>query len=423
MGKPRQWIAMSVLLVLALWLALAAPSALAQDSGPTPTPTDTPTPTATAIPYTPTPTATLPALPEGGGRVAVPVLVVRSGPSEERNAVGGLEYGTEIYPIARNTSGAWVAIQWEGLLEDSPGWVLESLVAWHPGFDVMILPVFTGFEDGIVGDTGATETPAPTLTPLPTDPPVPTDAPTATLQVTGTAVATVEPTATEQAAAVPAAEASVTPDPTQAVTKPPVGADAQPLNSQALAIVGGGIALLLLTIYGFAFVTGRKEVNRYADGFELESCPVCQSGTLTLDQTVSRPMGIPRVLQRSMRCDTCRSVMRSVRPGVWRYAIDPVASPELAETQKNPLVKDANLIDFARMAAQYDTYPDQADLVMAAEYQSPDEIVAEMEARYLEARAREAEEEAAAPAPDAAAAQQAAQDESASEDAEEEPDA
>lgn len=411
MGKPRQ-LAISVLLILALWLVSAASPALAQDNGPTPTPTDTPTPTATAIPFTPTPTATLPALPEGGGRVAVPVLVVRSGPSEERNAVGGLEYGTEIYPVARNTSGAWIAIEWEGLLEDSPGWVLENLVAWHPGFDVMNLPVFTGFENGIVGDTGATETPAPTLTPLPTDLPAPTDVPTATLEVTNTAAPTVE-----QAAAVPVVEASATPVPGEnTVPSEPPATD--PLEPQTIAVVGGGIALLLV-IYGFAFAAGRKELNRYADGFEFETCPVCQDGKLTLDETISRPMGVPRVVQRSVRCDTCRSVMRSVRPGVWRYAIDPVANPELAEAQNNPMVTDDNLIDFAHMAARYEAYPDQADLIMDAEYQSPDEIVAEMEARYLEARAREAEEEAAAEA----AAQQAEQDKASSEDAEEEPEA
>ena len=66
---------------------------------------------------------------------------------------------------------------------------------------------------------------------------------------------------------------------------------------------------------------GTIAADRYSDGFVIETCPVCQRGTLTVEQRVNRVLGIPRV-KRTVRCDECRSVLREVSPQNWRYAID-----------------------------------------------------------------------------------------------------
>ena len=66
-------------------------------------------------------------------------------------------------------------------------------------------------------------------------------------------------------------------------------------------------------------------------------------------------MGIPQ-MRRLVRCDNCRSVLREVRSGVWRYTIDPFVNEKLAEEHNSQLFSDADLLVFAEQAGQYEPY-------------------------------------------------------------------
>jgi hypothetical protein len=87
---------------------------------------------------------------------------------------------------------------------------------------------------------------------------------------------------------------------------------------------------------------GMRQVRRYAKGFPIDTCPACQEGRLHLEEFVQRSMGIPSV-RRSVRCDMCRSVMREVRPGKWRYTVDPYVNPEMASRYDTRWLTQADL--------------------------------------------------------------------------------
>lgn len=87
-------------------------------------------------------------------------------------------------------------------------------------------------------------------------------------------------------------------------------------------------------------------LDRYAGGFVLYHCPACQEGILSIEERVDRLLGIPRV-KRTVRCDTCRSVLREVGNRRWRYAIDPAVNPDLYEALNNQVVHEQELIDLS----------------------------------------------------------------------------
>lgn len=94
---------------------------------------------------------------------------------------------------------------------------------------------------------------------------------------------------------------------------------------------------------------GMREVRRYAKGFLFDTCPACHEGHLHLDEIVQRSMGIPSV-RRSVRCDTCRSVLREVRPGRWRYTVDPYVNPDMASRYDTRWLSRADLESLAQGA-------------------------------------------------------------------------
>ncbi len=147
---------------------------------------------------------------------------------------------------------------------------------------------------------------------------------------------------------------------------------------------GGGAAFILAAgIYIWQRSAGRRELARYAGGFLLDACPTCQRGELHLDEQVKRPLGVLRV-QRTVRCDTCRSVLRQVRPGVWRYTIDPLANPDLAERFSPRVFADAGLPAFAAQARSFEPLPESESLVPASShFQSAAEHLATLEANVL----------------------------------------
>lgn len=98
--------------------------------------------------------------------------------------------------------------------------------------------------------------------------------------------------------------------------------------------------------YIVTYVVRAGALNRYADGFVLEQCPVCEVGFLALEERVFRMLGIPRV-RRTVRCDNCNSVLREVAPRRWRYAVDRVANPELYTVINNRMLREDQLVTLA----------------------------------------------------------------------------
>lgn len=337
MGK---WFLWRAWIVAALAL-LAVPNALTAWPGGAPLRQDQPTPT-------PEPTAVR-------AEVAARVLVVRAGASSEWVAIGGLNEGETITPLGLSPDGDWVMIKWEG----RQGWVSADYVEWGAGVDPAALPT-------VLPPTPAPRT--PTLPPTQTASPsasatpaalTPTPSRTPTLTLTRTPIR--PPSATPSPESVPSA--TLTPTLGQAAMLPPAptptGTAAGPRAAPSriafppTLIGGAGVGMVLVAVlYGWRLGRGRRELRRYAGGFVLESCPVCRRGHLRLEEQVRRPLGVPYV-RRTVRCDACRSVMRQIRPGVWRYTIDPYANPELAETRNAHVLTDEALVKLARRAETY----------------------------------------------------------------------
>jgi hypothetical protein len=149
-------------------------------------------------------------------------------------------------------------------------------------------------------------------------------------------------------------------------------------TGQILPILGGGLLIIVLGVYGSRLLTARRKVRRYTGGFPLTECPVCQTGSLHLEEHITRVFGIPQV-RRSVRCDVCRSLLREVEPGAWRYMIDPLVNPRLAEEQDQPLLHDDELLSFAARARSYT--PDVPTPIPSETELDDAQIVAEIEAR------------------------------------------
>jgi hypothetical protein len=86
-------------------------------------------------------------------------------------------------------------------------------------------------------------------------------------------------------------------------------------------LVGGALLLVVIGYVGF-YWRGLTEAERYTDGFVIERCPVCGEGQLSVEARQGRVLGIPRP-RYTVRCDTCRSVLREAGDHRWRYTVDP----------------------------------------------------------------------------------------------------
>ena len=106
-------------------------------------------------------------------------------------------------------------------------------------------------------------------------------------------------------------------------------------------LLGGAVALLVL-IYAGVYVAQAANLARYQEGFLLTVCPICARGELSVEDRRYRMLGIPRV-RRVVRCDECRSVLRQVGPGRWRYAVDAVANPHAYDALNNRVVNERDL--------------------------------------------------------------------------------
>jgi len=110
-------------------------------------------------------------------------------------------------------------------------------------------------------------------------------------------------------------------------------------------LAGGAVAVLLLSYLG-AYVIQAANLARYREGFVLAQCPVCERGELTVEDRRYRTLGLPRV-RRVVRCDECRSVLRQVGRGRWRYAVDAAENPDLFDVYNGQVVSEHDLLTMA----------------------------------------------------------------------------
>ena len=162
------------------------------------------------------------------------------------------------------------------------------------------------------------------------------------------------------------------------------------------AWIAGGGALLALILYLWRGASARRELRRYSDGFVLDTCPVCGIGELHIDRHVDYQLGVPSV-RRIVRCDHCNSIVRQIRPGRWRYAVDPHANPQLAADHDDTrLMTDADLQDFAVHARRYSpdvVTVDPAQAELSPEFEWVVEHLEALEADVIAAREQELIEE------------------------------
>lgn len=401
--RPRWGILLMVpLLIFTSQAVVAAPSL--QDDEPGSPATVTPTDVVAGPTYTPTTTLQPP--PSGGGRVSADTLAVLSFPDSDAGLIGTLRYDDVIFPIGRTASANWIAIDW-GRIDNQPGWVAAHFIIWADDVAPDELPVLQSpylitpapgstlfaLTATVPVETPVVETPLVEASTTP-EPPTPSPTATALILPTDTGEPTLEPTATatEEAAAPVVEEAppTLTPQPEPTVPAPTPDQGVQIDFSQLGLYIAFTVAALILLFYLWRLLSSRRELRRYMDGFELSGCPVCQSGDLALEEARTSLLGVVQV-RRLVRCDNCRSVIREVNSGLWRYNIDPLVNPEMAAEYNGQEFAYSELVAFAKQASLY--APD-ADMLNEpdADFQSADEIVAEMEARYL----TELEEEAAA---------------------------
>jgi hypothetical protein len=109
--------------------------------------------------------------------------------------------------------------------------------------------------------------------------------------------------------------------------------------------LGGGV-FALASLYILLYALNNAALDRYAIGFVVHTCPVCGHGSLEVEERPYRSVGIPRV-RRTVRCDSCRSVLREVGRKRWRYAVDPLANPALYETYNGKTLSEAELQSLA----------------------------------------------------------------------------
>lgn len=401
-------IAAICILALFLWQPVHdVPAASAQFR----TPTFTPTPT--RVGPSPTPTATLLPPPANSGRVAVDELAIRSGPGEEFPVIGGLVFGDIVMPAAIDVGGVWVAIE---MPSGQIGWVSSNLLEWDPALDFNRLPLLepTPIPDGFFL-TGTPDSNGPTLTPTATITSVPSATPIPEVEDEVPEAEAIEETAETVTPAVAAILPSATPSEQTPQTEAPSPeqGSAATIDSRIVTYAGLGIGAVALAVFSALYsqrrTQGRKELTRYVNGFPIENCPICRVGSLQLDEKVSDALGIPNIA-RAVRCNNCRSMLRELEPGVWRYTIDPYVNPQMAYKYNTQRFTDADLLMLVQEAQQYEPVLEQAvegDSDRAKEAEDIVDLLPEIEPLISEIEKAQEEElqrllaEEADPAPEA----------------------
>lgn len=215
---------------------------------------------------------------------------------------------------------------------------------------VAIVPSVTPLPTNTLAPT-ATETSTSTLTAtqLPTISSTPTPSLTNTLTSTPSSTSTNTltntpriPSATPTVGIIPTTASVATSGPTEqdVQSTPPEGG-----NVSIEAVVAGVVLLLILTYMGL-FWRGLIATGRYAKGFVIRRCPVCERGYLGVETRQERFLGIPRP-RRTVQCSECRSVLRETGNRRWRYAVDPIENADMYRYFNGQEVEEQTLIDLA----------------------------------------------------------------------------
>jgi hypothetical protein len=149
-----------------------------------------------------------------------------------------------------------------------------------------------------------------------------------------------------------AAAAIVQPEPSLTPTLIPSEPTAPPEGGGRLpteALVGGGVLLLVLG-YILVYWRGAAALDRYANGFVIEQCPVCGRGTLEVEVRNDRMLGIPRP-RWTVRCSECRSVLRQAGPRRWRYAVDRAENVTLYDRWNGIVIDEEQLKELPQQAS------------------------------------------------------------------------
>lgn len=220
-----------------------------------------------------------------------------------------------------------------------------------PTYTSTITPSLTNTSTPTMTNTStSTAVPTDTLTPTPTltNTVQPTATPTHTLTFTVvptvTSTLTVEPTTivpsptttptievTEEITAI-AAAVEVEPSPTRLteidIVEVPPQSDGDSGERFPIEAIIGIIVFAIILLYIALYWNGLASADRYASGFVIEDCPVCNNGNLHVESRQERVFGIP-VVRHTVRCDNCRSVLRETGNRRWRYAVDRIENPNL----------------------------------------------------------------------------------------------
>ncbi|MGB1288699.1 MAG: SH3 domain-containing protein [Aggregatilineales bacterium] len=211
-------------------------------------------------------------------------------------------------------------------------------------------------------DEPATQTPQPTTevpaTATSTDSPA-----TATESSTAEAVAAINETSepdeiatesTPENTPVPTIENTVPPEETSevpAISAVNLNTDTEnPESDNALLpVIGGGISaiVILILLYAGLYARGAASAARYEDGFIIEHCPVCGTGTLYMEGRIDSLFGIPQP-RRTVRCNVCRSVLREKGSQQWTYAVDRIENPIIYRDYNGRTINDTKLKDLRK---------------------------------------------------------------------------
>jgi len=193
----------------------------------------------------------------------------------------------------------------------------------------------------------ATPEPSPTTTAAPTD--IPTVAPTKIVTETGIATVSPEPSATvtgtsEGGTQIAAVITVTSIPPTTVLIDPTPTAPTSDEQGGGLAAeaIAAGVILLAIVAYLIAYLRGIGGAKRYANGFIIETCPICHEGHLTVESRTERNLGIPST-RHLVKCDNCRSLLREMGGGRWRYAVDRTVNPVLYDRLNNREIREDTL--------------------------------------------------------------------------------
>lgn len=162
---------------------------------------------------------------------------------------------------------------------------------------------------------------------------------------------TVTPSPTEFS---PSATPTEGPEPTEEViavpqTNEPTDQTPEPSDGGGIGpeFVVGFIGLLIILGYLYLYWRGATATGLYANGFVVDTCPVCQKGHLSVETKQDRILGIPRA-RHTVRCDNCRSILRNTDAGKWRYAVDRMENPAMYERYNNKEISETTLRQLTR---------------------------------------------------------------------------